>query len=77
MVIWWLIETTLTVAVLAAVVTAACHVLRCSPAVRHALWLVVLLKLLLPPLVPCPWSPIQYLDEALTPAATPRPETAR
>ncbi len=73
MVTWWLIETTLIVAVLAAVVTAACRVWRCSPAVRHARWLVVLLKMLLPPVVPCPWSPLPYLDEALTLAETAEP----
>ncbi len=73
MVTWWLIETTLIVAALAAVVSVGCRVWRCSPAVRHALWLVVLLKLLLPPVVPCPWGPIPYLDQALTLEETAEP----
>ena len=42
MVLWWLLETTVCVGVLAAVVTLVCRVGRCSPVVRHALWLVVL-----------------------------------
>src|SRR5438067_1936197 len=47
----WLAETTVVAAALAGAVALLCRGLRPRPAVRHALWLVVLLKLLAPPLV--------------------------
>lgn len=51
----WLAETTIAVAVLTGVVALVCRALRPRPAVRHALWLVVLIKLLSPPLLDWPW----------------------
>jgi beta-lactamase regulating signal transducer with metallopeptidase domain len=51
----WLAETTVIAAALAVAVALLCRKLRPRPAVRHALWLVVLLKLLAPPLVAWPW----------------------
>jgi len=47
---WWLIHNTLTAAVLAAVVVVICRWRAAHPALRHALWLVVLVKLIAPPL---------------------------
>jgi beta-lactamase regulating signal transducer with metallopeptidase domain len=64
MVVWWLIETSVSVALLAAVVAILCRALRCSPAVRHALWLIVLIKLLLPPVVRCPWGVFSLEESA-------------
>jgi beta-lactamase regulating signal transducer with metallopeptidase domain len=55
-VFWWVVHNTLTAAVLAAAVALVVRIGRPSPAVRHALWLIVLVKLLLPPLVNWPWS---------------------
>jgi beta-lactamase regulating signal transducer with metallopeptidase domain len=52
----WLLSHTLESAALAVVVGTACLVLRRRPAARHALWLIVLAKLLTPPLVHWPWS---------------------
>jgi beta-lactamase regulating signal transducer with metallopeptidase domain len=62
--LWWLLETTLVAAALAGAVALVCRRLRPRPAVRHALWLVVLLKLLAPPLLawPAP-GPIPLADE--------------
>jgi beta-lactamase regulating signal transducer with metallopeptidase domain len=51
----WLAQTTCIAAALAVVVAGVCRLGRPSPAIRHALWLVVLLKLLAPPLVAWPW----------------------
>src|SRR6516225_768477 len=53
--LWWLAQNTLLAAALAVLVTIACRVGRFRPAVCHALWLLVLLKLVAPPLWPCPW----------------------
>src|SRR5260370_41859596 len=52
----WLIQNSLVAGVMAGVVAAVCRFARPSPAVRHALWLVVLIKLIAPPLVYWPWS---------------------
>jgi len=52
--LWWLIETTLVSAALAGAVALLCRRLRPRPAVRHALWLVVLVRLLTPPLLTWP-----------------------
>ncbi len=49
--VWWLVQTTSVAAVLALIVAAFCRIFRPGPAVRHALWLLVLLKLVTPPLI--------------------------
>src|SRR5205809_5390243 len=54
--LWWLVQNTVVAAVLAGFVALICGVARPRPAVRHALWLVVLLKLLTPPLISWPWT---------------------
>src|SRR5258708_4091158 len=46
--LWWLAQNTLIAAILALAVSLACRCFRFSPAVRHALWLVVLIKLITP-----------------------------
>jgi beta-lactamase regulating signal transducer with metallopeptidase domain len=51
----WLLLNTLTAAGLAVLILVLGRPLRLGPAVRHALWLVVLVKLLTPPLVRWPW----------------------
>jgi beta-lactamase regulating signal transducer with metallopeptidase domain len=51
----WLLLNTLTAAGLAVLILVLGRPLRLGPAVRHALWLVVLVKLLTPPLVHWPW----------------------
>lgn len=51
----WVIENTLYAALLAGVVCLVTHLKRLSPAARHALWLLVLLKLVTPPVVSWPW----------------------
>jgi beta-lactamase regulating signal transducer with metallopeptidase domain len=55
--LWWLVQNTITVAGLALVVALICRAARLSPAARHVLWLVILLKFLTPPLVHWPWEP--------------------
>ena len=47
---WWPLENTLVAVVLALAIWPACRFARMSPAVQHALWLVVLIKIIAPPL---------------------------
>jgi beta-lactamase regulating signal transducer with metallopeptidase domain len=58
----WLLDTTVVAALLAALVIVTGRLSRSAPAVRHALWLIVLIKFLLPPLFPAPYSPIQLTE---------------
>src|SRR5207249_3369307 len=54
--LWWLVQNTVVAAVLAGLVALICGVARPRPAVRHALWLVVLMRLMTPPLIDWPWT---------------------
>jgi len=53
---WWLLQSLLVAVVLTALVQIACRWGRIGPVGRHALWVVVLVKLLTPPLVVWPWA---------------------
>ncbi len=52
----WLTETTVIALGLAAVAIVASHVRSVGPTTRHALWLVVMIKLVTPPLLSWPWA---------------------
>jgi beta-lactamase regulating signal transducer with metallopeptidase domain len=54
--LFWFVETTLVAAVLATIAVLASRYFRLPPVARHLLWLVVLIKLLTPPIVSWPWS---------------------
>lgn len=54
--LWWLGESFLTATALAAIAWLICRVKSIPPAVRHAFWLLVLVKLLTPPLFAWPWA---------------------
>src|SRR6266700_4699419 len=53
---WWLVQNALVATVLAGMVALICRFAKPGPAVRHALWLVVLIKLMAPPIVYWPWT---------------------
>src|SRR5689334_4322771 len=74
--LWWLLETTVVAAALAGAVAVLCRRLRPRPAVRHALWLVVLLKLLMPPLLAWPWPAPAPAPLAEEPSPRPPPAPA-
>jgi bla regulator protein blaR1 len=60
--LWWFAETTLVAAGLALVAALAGRLRSIGPTVRHILWLVVLIKLMTPPLISWPWpAPWQNL----------------
>jgi beta-lactamase regulating signal transducer with metallopeptidase domain len=61
----WVIYHTAGVLMLALVVLVLCRWRRLGPAARHALWLLVLLKLLTPPFISWPWTvPLGTVTEA-------------
>jgi beta-lactamase regulating signal transducer with metallopeptidase domain len=51
----WFVQNALIATALSALIWPLCRIRRLGPALRHALWLVVLLKLLTPPLLTWPW----------------------
>src|SRR5437016_5852294 len=83
--LWWMLQNLVIAGLMAGCVRLACVAFRIGPVVRHALWLVVLLKLLTPPLVAWPWairSPLHLTSErsemkavgTLPPAAPAQPD---
>lgn len=52
----WLFESAVVTGALALVIAVGCRWAQPRPAVRHGLWVAVLVKALLPPLVAWPWS---------------------
>ena len=52
----WFAETTLVTGILALLALAISRQRSIPPSVRHALWLVVLIKFATPPLVSWPWA---------------------
>src|SRR5438552_9836322 len=61
--LWWLGQNLVIAAVLTCVVAALGRLGRFRPAVSHALWLVVLLKLPMPPVITWPWALPELLPE--------------
>ena len=53
---WWIFQSLVTTAALAAMVALICRFGRIGPVARHALWVVVLVKFITPPLVVWPWA---------------------
>ena len=53
--VWWLFQNLVITAALAAIVAGICRATRIGPVARHSLWLIVLVKLITPPLVAWPW----------------------
>src|SRR5688572_13415317 len=52
---WWIFQSFVTTAALAALVAVVCRFGRIGPVARHALWVLVLVKFVMPPLVVWPW----------------------
>lgn len=55
-ILYWLAQSAIIAALMVPVIMLACHLFRRRPAVQHLLWLVVLVKLMIPPVVAWPWS---------------------
>ena len=52
---WWVFQNVVATAVLALIVAVICRSFRISPGIRHALWMLVLIKFITPPVVAWPW----------------------
>jgi beta-lactamase regulating signal transducer with metallopeptidase domain len=62
---WWLVaQHVATTAVLVAVVTLACRMIPNRPALQHALWVVVLVKFVMPPTIEWPLTASDLLERA-------------
>jgi beta-lactamase regulating signal transducer with metallopeptidase domain len=53
---FWVFQSLVSTAALAVVVAAICRFTRIGPVARHALWVLVLIKFVTPPLVVWPWA---------------------
>ena len=53
---WWIFQNLVSTAALAVIVAALCRFTRIGPVARHALWVLVLVKFVTPPLVVWPWA---------------------
>jgi beta-lactamase regulating signal transducer with metallopeptidase domain len=74
--LWWLLQNAFGAALLAAAAFLLTRAVRLSPSARHALWLVVIAKLLAPPLLlwACPWeTPAVATSESAGPIAASAP----
>jgi beta-lactamase regulating signal transducer with metallopeptidase domain len=58
--IWWLAETTAIGLILASLATLASRCRKLGPAMRHGLWLVVLMRLVMPPVLSWPALPANW-----------------
>jgi beta-lactamase regulating signal transducer with metallopeptidase domain len=70
--IWWMAQNFVMTAVLAGCVWAICRIRRVGPAAQHALWLVLLVKLITPPVVSWPWALSR--ESVVAPASVPPPQ---
>jgi beta-lactamase regulating signal transducer with metallopeptidase domain len=78
MLLWWVFQNVVVTAALALAVAMVCRVVRPGPVVRHALWVLVLVKFLTPPLVVWPWAAPDPLGLAAIGAEpAPVPDVAR
>jgi beta-lactamase regulating signal transducer with metallopeptidase domain len=74
---WWFFQNAVVTAILACGVLVMCRFVRIGPVARHALWVLVLVKFVTPPIVQWPWAAPDPLG--LVPvevAASPAPEVA-
>jgi beta-lactamase regulating signal transducer with metallopeptidase domain len=53
---WWLFQNVVVTALLAGVVALVCRTTRLGPVARHALWVIVLVKFIVPPVLVWPWA---------------------
>jgi beta-lactamase regulating signal transducer with metallopeptidase domain len=57
--LWWVVQNLVVASALALLMRMACLIRRIDPVARHALWLIVLIKLMTPPLIAWPWPVVR------------------
>ena len=73
--LWWFAETTLIAGILAGAAALCGRLRTISSTARHLLWLVVLIKLIMPPVIQSPWalpSPLAFWPELEAGTASPQ-----
>ena len=74
---WWLFQNAVVTAALAVAVLALCRIGRIGPVARHALWVIVLVKFVTPPVIVWPWpAPDPFGLGSASVLATPGAEAA-
>ena len=74
---WWFFQNAVVTAILAAGVLVMCRFVRIGPVARHALWVLVLVKFVTPPIVAWPWpapdplglAPVEIASQQVSDAA--------
>src|SRR5262245_55379679 len=74
--LWWLLQSTIALAILIPIAATLCLLFRYRPAVQHTLWLIVLLKCVTPTVVAWPWT-LEDARWALGDAPLPATESAQ
>jgi beta-lactamase regulating signal transducer with metallopeptidase domain len=77
---WWLFQNVVITTALAALVAIVCRAVPISPVTRHALWVIVLVKFVTPPVLVWPWAmpdPLGLAVMSLTAAAPSETAPAR
>ena len=64
--VWWIFQSLVTTAALAALVAVVCRFAPIGPVARHALWVLVLVKFVMPPVIVWPWAAPDPLGLART-----------
>lgn len=70
---WWLFQNVVVTALLAGIVALVCRTTRVGPVARHALWLIVLVKFVTPPVLVWPWAAPDPLGVAMLDAGATSP----
>ncbi len=68
---WWLFQNVVVTAILAIAVAIVCRTTRFGPVARHALWFIVLIKFVTPPVLVWPWAAPDPLGLAVADARPP------
>jgi len=73
---WWFFQNAAVTAILACGVLVMCRCVRIGPVARHALWVLVLVKFVTPPIVAWPWPAPDPLGLAPVEIASPQESDA-
>ena len=75
--LWYLLQNAIVASAMAVVVFVICRWKRVGPAGRHFLWVIVLVKLITPPIITWPWAVPNVSERFVTRHNDPLPDTER